>query len=295
MIDLRDLQFLSALARHRHFAKAARDCGVSQPAFSMRIRKLEDRLGVAVVRRGNRFEGLTAEGEAVLQHARRILDGVRALEEAFRAPGREVSGTLTLGAIPTAAAHAAQLAERLHGRFPGVRARIETATSLAIQQGIEDGVFDAGLTYTDGASSDLMEITPVYDERYVLLAPRVLAPRAEGAATWVEAAALPLVMLEPGMQNRRILDGVFETAGLRPQVFAETGGFTAAMVLAARGVAATVVPQVLIAALGPPPGTVALNLTDPVVEKSVCLVTPRRRPDLPTVAALREVVAGAGD
>lgn len=293
MIDLRDLQFLTALARHRHFAKAAREVGVSQPAFSMRIRKLEQRLGVSVVRRGNRFQGLTAEGEAVLQHARRILDSVRALDEAFRAAGREVTGALSLGVIPTAAAYAAQLAERLHARFPGVRTRIETATSLAIQQGIEDGAFDAGVTYTDGASADLLEITPVYDERYVLLAPEPLAPRLTGAASWAEASALPLVLLEPGMQNRRILDAVFEAGGLRPQIFAETGGFTAAMVLAARGVAATVVPQVLADALGPPPGTVVLGLTDPVIRKSVSLVTAQRRPDVPTVAALREVAAEA--
>ncbi|HBS51352.1 MAG TPA: LysR family transcriptional regulator, partial [Rhodobacteraceae bacterium] len=91
MIDLRDLHFLTALARHRHFAKAATECGVSQPAFSMRIRKLEQRLGVSVVRRGNRFQGLTPEGEAVLHHARRILDETRALEEAFRSAGREVT------------------------------------------------------------------------------------------------------------------------------------------------------------------------------------------------------------
>lgn len=291
MIDLRDLQFLTALARHRHFAKAARDCGVSQPAFSMRIRKLEDRLGVSVVRRGNRFEGLTAEGEAVLQHARRILDDVRALEQDFGAGGREVSGPLTLGVIPTATAFSAGLTERLAARFPGIRVRIETATSLAVQQGIEDGAFDAGLTYSDGASADLLDIVPLYEERYVLLAPLALVQPGRATLSWVEAAALPLVLLEPGMQNRRILDAVFDGAGLRPQVFAETGGFTAAMVLAARGVAATVVPQVLADALGPPAGTVVLELTDPLVEKSVSLVTARRRSDLPTVAALREVVA----
>lgn len=49
------MQLLVALARHRHFARAARDVGISQPAFSMRIRKLEENLGVAIVRRGNRF------------------------------------------------------------------------------------------------------------------------------------------------------------------------------------------------------------------------------------------------
>ena len=81
MIEIRDLQLLSALARHRHFAKAAEECGISQPAFSMRIRNLEDRLGVSIVRRANRFQGLTEEGEMIVQRARRILDDTKALEQ----------------------------------------------------------------------------------------------------------------------------------------------------------------------------------------------------------------------
>lgn len=69
MFEIRDLQLLSALARHRHFAKAAEECGISQPAFSMRIRNLEDRLGVSIVRRANRFQGLTEEGEMIVRRA----------------------------------------------------------------------------------------------------------------------------------------------------------------------------------------------------------------------------------
>ena len=97
MLEIRDLQFLNALARHKHFAKAAQECGVSQPAFSMRIRKLEERLNTSIVRRGNRFEGLTNEGEAILRHARRILDDVKYLEQELLSARGQVAGTLALG------------------------------------------------------------------------------------------------------------------------------------------------------------------------------------------------------
>ena len=107
MLDLRDLECLSALARHKHFARAAEECGMSQPAFSMRIRNLEDRLETQIVRRGNRFQGLTAEGEVVLSHGRAILESTRALEEQVRAAKGEVIGRLRLGTIPTANAYAA--------------------------------------------------------------------------------------------------------------------------------------------------------------------------------------------
>lgn len=295
MIDLRDLKFLAALARHGHFARAAQECGVSQPAFSMRIRRLEERLGVTIVRRGNRFEGLTAEGEAALRHARAILDEVRAMEETFRSGRGEISGPLRLGVIPTAAASAAHMVQRLVQQFPGITPRIETASSLAIQQGIEDGRFDAGLTYADGVAGDLLSVLPHYRESYVLLAPDRLAPVEPGQPVpWAAAAALPLVLLEPGMQNRRILDGVFDQLGLRPQVVAETSGFTAAMVLAVDGGMATVVPGVLADAMGAPPGTGVFALIEPVVEKTVSLVTPLRRPGLPTVAALLQSVTTEG-
>ena len=67
--------------RHHHFAKAAEKCGISQPAFSMRIRNLEDRLGVSIVRRAIRFQGLIEEGDMILQRARSILDDTKALEQ----------------------------------------------------------------------------------------------------------------------------------------------------------------------------------------------------------------------
>ena len=92
MIEIRDLQLLSALARHRHFAKAAEECGISQPAFSMRIRNLEDRLGLSIVRRANRFQGLTEEGEMIVRRARRMLDDAKALEQEVEAARGEISG-----------------------------------------------------------------------------------------------------------------------------------------------------------------------------------------------------------
>lgn len=291
MIEIRDLQLLSALARHRHFAKAARDCGISQPAFSMRIRQLEDRLGVSIVKRANRFQGLTEEGEMIVRRARRILDDAKTLEQEIRATRGEISGTLVIGAVPTAAAYAARLATHLQRSHPGILCRIESITSLAVQQRLEDTTIDAGITYDDSVGRDLAELRPLYDETYVLLAPDHMVPEAAGAISWAQAAALPLSLLEPKMQNRRILDRLFADQGLSPRVVAETSGFTASMVMAREGLAATVVPQVLATALGDLQGTRTLTLTDPMVARPICLATLHRQPDLPTVAALKALVA----
>lgn len=292
MISLRDLEFLASLARRKHFARAAEDCGVSQPAFSMRIRKLEEKLDTPIVKRGNRFQGFTAEGEALVRHARLIVEDVKILEQEFRSAKGETTGTLALAVVPTAVIFAARTVHTLRTRHPGVSVSIQTATSLAIQQGLENGLYEAGITYGEGVSRDLLRVEDLYEESYLLLVPRPLAPRLKGGVTWAEAAGLPLTLLEPGMQNRRILDKLFDALGLSPNVYVETSGFTAAMILAAEGLSATVVPKHLIEALGAPRGTLALPLIEPVLEKTVSLVTPLRDPGLPTVEALRRIVIG---
>lgn len=290
MIELRDMQLLVALAQHRHFAKAAHACSISQPAFSMRIRNLEDRLGVAIVRRGNRFLGFTEQGEIIVRRARGILEEAKALEQEVTSADGQVSGTLTLGVVPTAVAYAARLGIRLHRAYPGIVMRIESTTSLLIQQRIDEGSVDAGLTYEDSVSRDLMRVEWLYDESYVLLVPESMAPRKTGTATWAEAAELPLSLLDRQMQNRRILDRTFEEIGAAPHVVAETNVFTSSLVMAREGLAATIVPSVLIDALGDLGQTVVLPLTDPDVAKAICLVTPARTPGLAAVEALRRVL-----
>mgnify|MGYP000002189611 FL=1 len=290
MISLRELEFLASLARRKHFARAAEDCGVSQPAFSMGIRKLEEKLDAPIVKRGNRFQGFTAEGDMLVRHARKIVDNVKILEQEFRSAKGEITGNLVLAAVPTAVIFAARAVKTLRARHPGVTVSIQTATSLAIQQGLENGLFDAGITYGEGVSRDLLRVEDLYGETYTLLVPVHLAPRLTGDVTWTEAAQLPLTLLEPEMQNRRIIDKVFNELGLMPTVSVETSGFIAAIVLASEGMSATVVPDHLIEAFGQPEGTVALPLTEPVLEKNVTVVTPMRDPSLPTVDALRRAL-----
>lgn len=289
------MQLLSALARHRHFAKAAADCGISQPAFSMRIRKLEDTLGVAIVRRANRFQGLTKEGEMLVARSRRILEEARALEQEFQTTRGEVGGTLVLGAVPTAASYAARLAIRLHRSHPRIVTRIETATSRDIQQRLDEGSIDAGLTYADSIDKGPVIIELLYEESYVLLAPVGMVADQTGTITWSAAAELPLSLLEPRMQNRAILDRMFADLGLKPRILVETNGFLASMVMAREGLAATIIPDELVASLGDLAGTIVLPLQMPALSKPICLATPGRQTQLPVVRALRAVAQAASD
>ncbi|MEW2915276.1 LysR family transcriptional regulator [Leisingera sp. JC11] len=291
MIELKDLMLLTALARHKHFAKAAADCGMSQPAFSMRIRNLEERLGLSIVRRANRFQGLTEEGMMIVRRARSILDDAKALEQEIAATRGEVSGTLVLGVVPTATAWAAQLVDQVHQAYPRILAQVEVTTSLAIQQRLYDGTIDAGITYADGMGRELVTVQQLYEESYVLLAPEDMVAGRGDAISWAEAAELPLSLLDQQMQNRRILDRIFADLGLRPEIVSESNGFMASMVLAREGSAATILPRALMQALGDLGGTRVLALVEPEQARPICIATLDRTPELTTVRALKEVVA----
>lgn len=291
MIELKDLQLLAALARHQHFAKAAADCGMSQPAFSMRIRNLEDRLGLSIVRRANRFQGLTEEGQMIVRRGRAILDDAKALEQEIAAARGEVTGTLVLGVIPTATAWAAQLVDRVRLRYPRILIQLEATTSLAIQQRLFDGTIDAGITYADSMGQDLVNVHPLYDETYVLLAPEAMAAGHGGTITWAEAAKLPLSLLNQQMQNRRILDRIFADLDCKPDIVSESNGFMASMVLAREGSAAAILPRALTQALGSLGGTRVLDLVEPEQSRQICIATLDRSPELTTIQALKAVVA----
>lgn len=287
MADLRDMQLLVSLARHAHFARAAAECGISQPAFSTRIRNLEVDLGVAIVKRGNRFLGFTREGEIVLGWARRMVADVDGLRQEIAAAKGALTGRLAVGAVPTALAFVAQTAAAVRRAHPDLLIQINSLSSSQIHQGLTDVSLDAGVTYLDHELPSGLTVEPLYEESYVLIAPAGIAPRAAGGATWAEAAALPLCLLTRNMRNRRILDEVFTQAvGAPPSPATETNAFTAALAQVAGGVAATIAPAYLADSLAIGDGVARLPLSEPEFRTPIGLVTTDRDPVPPAVTAL---------
>lgn len=105
----RQLEYLVALSRERHFARAAQACHVSQPALSEALRELEEQLDMPLVRRGRKYEGLTPEGERIVVWAQRILADRDALRDEVDALHSGLSGRMRIGSVPTASGAVAQL------------------------------------------------------------------------------------------------------------------------------------------------------------------------------------------
>ncbi len=142
---IKHLEYLVALAREKHFARAAAVCHVTQPTLSAGIKQLEDSLGVLVVERGQRFRGLTPEGERVLAWAQRILADVDGLRQDVSETQGGLVGRLRLGAIPAALPMIALMTAPFVERYPNSTTTIWSLSSIEIQRGLDDFTLDAGI------------------------------------------------------------------------------------------------------------------------------------------------------
>ncbi len=285
---IRQLEYLVAVAREKHFGRAAAACHVSQPALSEAIRKLEAELGVRVVQRGRSVEGLTPEGERVLEWAHRMLADRDGLRDEMQSLGRDVVGTIRIGAIPAAMRVTADLVARLCALHPRLRASVLSISSIEIERRMGRFELDAGVTYLDNEPLRGVRSIRVATEQFMLVGGAALAGRT--TATWAEAAAMPLCLLTPDMQNRRIVDGAFADAGVSPQAQVETDTVPALLDLVARGPWVSVVSSEWI---GAGDGLVAVPLVEPDVVHTIGIVVPDRDLLPSTTQALVSLAATA--
>jgi len=284
-VFLRQLEYLTALARERHFGRAAQACHVSQPALSAAIRKLERELGVALVNRQQRYDDLTPEGRALLpwaQQALASLDGLTAEATRLR---DSLTGTLRLGVIPTALSAASLITGPLLKRHPDVRVEVRSLSSIEIGRQLADHELDAGVTYLDNEPLGAIIATPIYDERYLFLTQSEHPPGE--TIGWSELKGVPLCLLTRDMQNRRIVDAALRDAGVEASARVEADSISALLSFARTGWSC-VTAQTWVALQGPPPGMRSLALTDPEITHTVGLVEPETDLVHPILRALHD-------
>ncbi|ORA82488.1 LysR family transcriptional regulator [Mycobacterium malmoense] len=290
----RQLEYFVALARERHFARAASACHVSQPALSEAIRKLERELKVPLVRRGQKFEGLTPEGERLVHWARRILADCDALKLEVTALQTGLIGELRLGVVPAAATTVALLTDPFCTAHPLVRVQLETnLRSAEIVERIRRFELDAGILYPDHDTAELL-VTPLYQEQQVLVVGGELLTGKSDTMSWPEALELPLCLLIEGMRGRRVIDDALDTQGLAAAPQLETDSVATLFAHVATGRWASIVPQTWIRILGVPAGASVLRLHNPSVTAPMVLVTNAAEPGSVVTRAVVQTARAAG-
>ena len=291
-MDIGQLQYLVALAREKHFTRAAKACHVTQPTLSGRIRQLEQELGVPIVERGQRFIGFTPDGECVLKWAHTILDNWTSLQLdiAQRRDGQgALRGHLSVGVIPSALPMAALMAKAIHARHPEVELTILSSSSIDILRQLEEFTIDVGFSYLDNEPVEGMRGEPIYMERYCLLVRAGHELASAPSVSWADAAKEPLCLLTPDMQNRRIIDRALRSVGAEATPSLTSNSLLVLYTHVKTGRWASVMPAKLAETLGLSDSVRSIPIVDPVVDYSVGLVIPQRDPMTPLIAALVQV------
>jgi DNA-binding transcriptional LysR family regulator len=284
MID--KLEFVLALAREQHFGRAAEACNVSQPTLSAGIKQLEDTFGVLLVQRGSRFRGFTPEGERVLEWARRIVADTRTMRQEVDALKHGLAGHLQIAAIPTALAMTAMLTTPYRAKHPNVRFTIVSRTSIQVLSTLENLEVDAGLTYVDNEPLGNVNMIPLYYEEYRLLTSSSGELGNREKVTWAEVGKVPLCLLTPDMQNRRIIDRLLRSAGAEPSPTLESNSMIVLFAHVRTGKWASIMPAKLAETLGLTESVRAIPIVEPAATHAIGLVVPDREPTTPLIKAL---------
>lgn len=294
MID--KLEFFIALARAQHFGRAAEELGITQPTLSAAIKQLESTLGVMLVQRGSRFRGLTPEGAQVLTWARRIVGDARAMKDEMRAARHGLSGRLRIAAIPTALAMVARLTTPFRERHPGVTFQVLSRTSIEVLSLIGNFDADIGITYLDNEPLGNVVSVPLYSERYQLITAAGNPHSDARQVTWAEVADLPLCLLTPDMQNRRIIDQHLAEAGAGARPTLESNSMIVLFTHIRTGKWSSIMPLNLAETFGFAEPIRAIPIVEPDASHLVGLVAAAREPRPPLAAAfLGEALALADD
>jgi DNA-binding transcriptional LysR family regulator len=274
------MRYLAALEQHRHFGRAAQACHITQPALSNALRALEAELGVAIVRRGRQYEGLTPEGERVLGSARRMLHEHERLRQDLASSATQASGVLHLGSVPSALPVAAQFAVWLQRDHPGVKVQLRSLSSPAIDAGLENLTLDLALGYIDRPAEGgrRRQTWPQYEEHYFAVLDAAQGLGSGGSTgpaaplNWSGLAGRRLVLLAPEMHHRAIVDAALREGGVPAeavQVAMETDSVLALVAAVQAGGLASVLPGALVRSLQPSAGLSVHPLIGPAVHTAV--------------------------
>lgn len=187
-MNIRDLEYLVALAEHKHFRRAADACHVSQPTLSGQIRKLEDELGIILLERTSRKVLFTQSGLLLVDQAKTVLREVKLLKEMASNQGKEMTGPLHVGVIPTIGPYLMpHIVPALQNAFPDLELFLYEAQTHQLLEQLETGRLDCAIVASVRETKPFIEV-PLFKERMLLAV-------AENHP-WAKEQTIPMSMLK---------------------------------------------------------------------------------------------------
>lgn len=267
-MQIQQLSYFVAVARTRHFTRAAELTGVSQPSLSKQIRVLENSLGTPLFVRNRGAIELTSAGEALLPHAQRILIDTESAERTVQEVATLRRGRVRMGATPSLCE--GLLPEALtefHATYPDIELEVREAGSHVLTRELADGRLDVALLIVPlhNADPDILT-TPILRERLVLASP----PEAQmpDRLAISDLRDLPLVMFREGYDLREVTLQACADAGFEPRLAVEGGEMSAVLRFVQAGLGHAVVPSMVLTSR---PQLHAAQLDGPPLERVIAL------------------------
>ncbi|TFV55375.1 LysR family transcriptional regulator [Mycobacterium sp. PS03-16] len=243
-MDLRQLEYLVAVAEERSFTRAARRVHVAQPAVSAAVARLERELGEPLLDRSSRQVTTTAAGEAALTHARAALAAVADVRRAVGELSGLMRGSVAIGTVTSHSVDMPALLAEFHQAHPAVEITLGTEDSDALIEGVRSGRLDVVIASVGaGEVPDGLAVEVVTDEEIEAAVHRDDAWRRRRTVPLAALAERPLIALPAGTGIRRRLDEACTAAGVTPRVAFEASTPIEVAALAAHGLGVAIVPE----------------------------------------------------
>jgi LysR family transcriptional regulator, hydrogen peroxide-inducible genes activator len=287
-ITVKHLRYFDALARHRHFGRAAEALAISQPALSLQVKQLEDILGAPVVERGARQISLTPLGEDFALRGREILRAVDELGGLARASQGPLSGRLRLGVIPTIAPYLLpRLMRALAGDYPDIDLRPREAVTPKLVRDLHEGRLDLALLALPVSEPALVE-HPLFDETFLLV--RHESARTLPIPLLADLPSAPLLLLEEGhcFRDQAIAACKLPSGGTGEIM--EGSSLSTLVQMVGAGIGVTLIPEMAAEVEGRSAPVVLHALPDPVPSRTIGMIWRRSNPLSDRFAGLADML-----
>ena len=275
-ITLKHLRYFEALARHRHFGRAAEALSISQPALSLQMKELEEILGAPLVERGPRQIRLTGLGEEVALRAGGILRGVDEVASLAQASSWPLSGRLRIGIIPTVAPYLLpRLLGQLGQRYPDLALHPREAVTAKLVRDLAEGRLDLALVALPVSEPWLAEY-PLFDERFLLVRPA--AQSAAPVPRLEDLGQMPLLLLEEGHCFRDQAIAACKLPRTPKGEIMEGSSLSTLVQMVGAGIGVTLIPEMAATVEARSAPVVLHPLPDPAPRRTIGLVWRQSNP-----------------
>jgi len=248
-MELRQLEYLVAVAEEANFTRAARRVHISQSGVSAQIRQLEHDLGATLIDRSGRTATLTEAGKAAIGYARELLAAAAALRQSVADVTGLLSGRLTVGMVTACTVTALfDALATFHRAHPGVTVTLLEDNSATLTEHVRSGAVDIALIGAAGSPPPALAALPVISERLVAAAPHANPLPERSRLTLADLVSSPLICLPEGTGIRTVFDQARTAAGVRLDVALEASAPAAVADLAARGLGVAILSETIAAA-----------------------------------------------